>query len=320
MNIDAAAGWTARHRFIGPLGLGLTAGGAILVPFAIASGLREPAVGAIAALMLIAVYAGTSMPGYLIGLAGFGAAEFLLSTGGLVAPLALAVVVTSTPSPPDTDCRSCLVDTLAFGAPFIVAMLAAPLAIGYRRGRRARSNSAVGSGGAAPVSVPPPDPPSGFEFGGFRVRSAALIVDAAVLFAVLVAAGLTQRALPPASPLAFAVGMSWFAVSLAYMPVQWALVGRTFGMRAFGLKVVGVGDGGKIGRTTALVRFVAWIISGFAMGLGFVFIAFDPQKRGVHDMIAGTVVIRQSRGTRLEVGIAAGHDAAVTDESRAGSG
>jgi uncharacterized RDD family membrane protein YckC len=204
-------------------------------------------------------------------------------------------VISSTRSTASTDCPNCAADILGLAWPFIFAMLLAPLAVGYRRGRRARSLRAVVSGRPASASAPPLDPPPGFEFGGFWLRGAAGVVDAIVLIAVLLAAGVAQRALPPASPLWSVAGLGWLTVSLAYLPVQWSMAGRTLGMRALGLRVVREGDGGKIGRGTALLRFIAWIFAGFAIGLGYVWIAFDARKRGWHDWIAGTVVIRQVR-------------------------
>ena len=47
----------------------------------------------------------------------------------------------------------------------------------------------------------------------------------------------------------------------------------------------GIGDGGV---------WLARIIAGLAIGLGYASIAFDPRKRGWHDLIAGTVVIHRS--------------------------
>jgi hypothetical protein len=140
--IGRASTWMARHRLVGPSGLGLAAGVALLAPFAVASAANNSAVGTIASLTLIALYGGTSVPGYVLGLAGIRGAGLLLYAGGLLTPLVVALVVRSTPSTASTDCPSCAADVLALMWPFILAMLLAPFAIGYLRGRRAQRRTA----------------------------------------------------------------------------------------------------------------------------------------------------------------------------------
>jgi uncharacterized RDD family membrane protein YckC len=49
----------------------------------------------------------------------------------------------------------------------------------------------------------------------------------------------------------------------------------------------------------ALVRGLGAALSVVVLFLGFFWIAWDPDKQGWHDRIAGTVVIRLPRGTPL---------------------
>src|SRR4030066_304897 len=42
----------------------------------------------------------------------------------------------------------------------------------------------------------------------------------------------------------------------------------------------------------AFFPYIGYFVSFFLLGLGFVMIAFDRNKRGFHDFIAGTCVIR----------------------------
>jgi uncharacterized RDD family membrane protein YckC len=48
-----------------------------------------------------------------------------------------------------------------------------------------------------------------------------------------------------------------------------------------------------------MVRALACFISLIALGLGFFWIAFDAEKQGWHDKIAGTVVVRLPKGQSL---------------------
>ncbi len=40
-------------------------------------------------------------------------------------------------------------------------------------------------------------------------------------------------------------------------------------------------------------RYLGYYVSIFALGVGFLWVAFDPRKQGWHDKMAGTVVIRK---------------------------
>jgi uncharacterized RDD family membrane protein YckC len=75
----------------------------------------------------------------------------------------------------------------------------------------------------------------------------------------------------------------------AYCAGSWSLVGRTPGMFLLGLRVVKL-DGAGPGLCRSVVRAVAYWVSAIFM-LGFVWIAFDRQRQGFHDKIAGTLVI-----------------------------
>ena len=89
-----------------------------------------------------------------------------------------------------------------------------------------------------------------------------------------------------------------FLVALAYFAGMWAWKGTTVGGVVLGLKVVRL-DGRPVTLAVALVRGLAAAFSVIVFFLGFLWIAWDPDKQGWHDRIAGTVVIRLPRGTPL---------------------
>jgi uncharacterized RDD family membrane protein YckC len=91
----------------------------------------------------------------------------------------------------------------------------------------------------------------------------------------------------------------WFLPALAvYGAILWHLKGSTVGGIIFGLKVVRV-DGKPSEWVTMAVRALACFFSLIVVGLGFLWIAFDPQKQAWHDKIAGTVVVRVPQGVSL---------------------
>ncbi len=89
-----------------------------------------------------------------------------------------------------------------------------------------------------------------------------------------------------------------FLVALTYFAAMWTWKGTTIGGIVLGLKVVRA-DGGAVTFAAALVRALAAAFSIFVLFLGFLWIAWDGEKQGWHDKIAGTVVLRLPRGTPL---------------------
>ena len=66
----------------------------------------------------------------------------------------------------------------------------------------------------------------------------------------------------------------------------------TVGMRVFNLYVV-KSDGSKIGFWLALARGICYFVSGLPLAIGFLMIAFRKDKRGLHDLICDTAVVRR---------------------------
>ena len=136
-----------------------------------------------------------------------------------------------------------------------------------------------------PYGQPPgyPAPAYGYppRYAGFWIRFAAYIIDGFVIF------GLFLLCL-------VLIIVGWIAmpfVLIGYMPWCWWKRGATFGQSAMGLRVVREVDGGPIDGSMAVMRLLGFFASSVLFDLGFVWVAFEPRKRGWHDMIAGTVVI-----------------------------
>jgi uncharacterized RDD family membrane protein YckC len=65
----------------------------------------------------------------------------------------------------------------------------------------------------------------------------------------------------------------------------------TLGKMALGIKVTDL-DGNRISFGRATGRFFAKIISGIILMIGYIMVAFTAKKQGLHDIIAGTLVIK----------------------------
>jgi uncharacterized RDD family membrane protein YckC len=66
----------------------------------------------------------------------------------------------------------------------------------------------------------------------------------------------------------------------------------TLGKKALGLYVTDL-SGMRISFGRATGRFFARIISGLTLGIGYLMVAFTEKKQALHDMIAGTLVLRR---------------------------
>ena len=82
-----------------------------------------------------------------------------------------------------------------------------------------------------------------------------------------------------------------YIVQIIYYTVAIGKWGRTVGKAALKIKVVKP-DGSRVSYWRALGRSLAYYLNGFTFGLTFLIIAFTNKKRGLHDYVADTVVIK----------------------------
>ncbi|MDR2638719.1 MAG: RDD family protein, partial [Helicobacteraceae bacterium] len=83
-------------------------------------------------------------------------------------------------------------------------------------------------------------------------------------------------------------------VSLIYTLGFWINAQATPGKMAFGAKIVDAKTLGEPSVGQYIGRYLAYILSAIPLGLGFIWVAFDEKKRGWHDMLAGTLVIKRN--------------------------
>jgi uncharacterized RDD family membrane protein YckC len=144
----------------------------------------------------------------------------------------------------------------------------------------------------APASTPVPEALAHPRAGFFERMGAAFldIVIVSILVGIVANVGFGFFHRPPFGLL----------VALAYFAGMWSWKGTTVGGIILNLKVVRL-DNQPVTFVVALVRGLAAALSVIVLFLGFLWIAWDKEKQGWHDRIAGTVVVRQPRGTPLVV-------------------
>ena len=160
---------------------------------------------------------------------------------------------------------------------------------------------------APPVAYAPPS-----IYGGFWIRLLAHLIDhvilgaiAAPLFfimvfpaAIRVAHEAEQNQEPSPEMIVAILGSVFGYIALAFVG-QWlyeALLTSsswqgTIGKRVLRLKVVDEA-GNRIGFGRATGRFFAKILSSMFFCIGFIMVGFTERKRGLHDMLASTVVMK----------------------------
>ena len=69
--------------------------------------------------------------------------------------------------------------------------------------------------------------------------------------------------------------------------------GQTLGNKALNIRVIKT-DGSDLSIVIALIRYVGLVISVLCLFIGVIWAAFDPNKQGWHDKIAGTYVVKSS--------------------------
>jgi len=122
------------------------------------------------------------------------------------------------------------------------------------------------------------------EYAGFWVRLGAGVIDFLTLgFMVMIIAYLF---LAPAIWVT-----SGLVVSVAYFVGFWIWRGQTPGKMALGIKVIRT-DSSPVKWQCALCRFLGYIVSALTLFIGFIWVAFDGHKQGLHDKIADTYVVK----------------------------
>ena len=132
----------------------------------------------------------------------------------------------------------------------------------------------------------------------FPLRCGAILIDYIALIAVLVMSTLIARMLgggaraagSSAETAGILITIALAILNLGLLP---GLFGVTLGKWATGLRIE-KNDGGELGIGRALLRhFVGYPVSFALLGIGFLVAAVSVTGRGLHDMIAGTIVVRE---------------------------
>lgn len=145
-----------------------------------------------------------------------------------------------------------------------------------------------------------------FRYAGFWIRFGAKIIDIIILTVVTYAISfilgiffdVSSMTIDPENPvipegyflMAGIQAIIIIAIRACYSTYLIGRFGATVGKMACGLKVI-TPSGGRVSYPRALGRFFAEWISVIIIYIGYIMVAFDSEKRALHDRICSTRVI-----------------------------
>lgn len=147
------------------------------------------------------------------------------------------------------------------------------------------------------------------RYAGFWLRVIAYLIDGTIVDAAtfliggsIGMMGMGWRGGDAYMAVAMGQTLGWLGPLLALL--YWAGMEScptqaTLGKMAVGIQVTDLA-GRRISFLRALARNLAKVLSALLLGFGFLMVAFTAHKQGLHDLIAGTLVVRKSAAPRPE--------------------
>lgn len=102
------------------------------------------------------------------------------------------------------------------------------------------------------------------------------------------------------------LGDSWFSIAglfaflatcavvmFVYLTLSVGLYGRTFGMRLFSLEIVDIENEDYPTFHQAAVSSAVYLLTLALGGIGFLTLPFNEDKRAVHDLVSGTIIVKE---------------------------
>jgi len=134
-------------------------------------------------------------------------------------------------------------------------------------------------------------------YAGIATRAVALAADMAIVQAIVFAGGAVFAliaslvgGLELGTVGRILAAVAWAATVSAYFVTFWATVGQTPGMRMMDL-LVSTDQGEPPSVARSIVRVFGLALAIIPLFAGFLPVLVDDRRRGLHDLLAGTVVL-----------------------------
>jgi uncharacterized RDD family membrane protein YckC len=135
------------------------------------------------------------------------------------------------------------------------------------------------------------------EYVGFWPRVGAGVIDTLLCLSItLPIIYVMERSGQPSHPIVY---IADWGIPFAFVMGFWLWRQATPGKMAISSRIVDSRTGLSPELWQWLVRYAAYFLSILPFGMGCIWVAFDERRRGWHDMLARTVVVRpKDRGVR----------------------
>ena len=144
----------------------------------------------------------------------------------------------------------------------------------------------------------PPMAPATAAPAGFWIRLVAALIDIVVVIAIRL---ILLAVLPGTSIAEYPEDPDWsrydnimLVADALYFTLTVSLFSTTVGKWLLGMRVLKT-DGSRVNPLRAFARYVAYIPSTLLLLIGFLMIGFSSDKRGLHDRLCDTMVVRRRR-------------------------
>lgn len=134
------------------------------------------------------------------------------------------------------------------------------------------------------------------SYAGFWIRFIAIIIDTIIIAIVTAILGaIISGAMGPGGASTTVSMIVNLITGIAYFAgMESSDKMATIGKQAFGLRVTDM-NGHRISFGRAVGRYLAKIISGIILLIGYIMAAFTKKNQALHDMIAGTLVVKVAK-------------------------
>jgi uncharacterized RDD family membrane protein YckC len=137
------------------------------------------------------------------------------------------------------------------------------------------------------------------DYAGFWRRFVAYIIDSILVSVVFWLAALILGGIAGDGGVIFAYVLGTIGAFVYYAGMESSTSQATVGKIALGIQVTDLA-GNRISFGRALGRNLAKILSALILYIGFIMAAFTAKKQALHDMIAGTLVVKKGTATSMD--------------------
>ncbi len=158
------------------------------------------------------------------------------------------------------------------------------------------------------TSTPPTSTPTSVRYAGFWLRFGASFIDSlitAIGINILMFVVATVLKTISIGYVAGIVGVFSSIISFVLTFLYYCLLthykGATYGKMFMGIEVRSV-DNQRLSLSKVIIReTIGKIVSGIILGIGYIMVAFTEKKQGLHDLMAGSVVVYKDPTKELSV-------------------